>query len=133
MADMRLVGSKFTKISAERKPNFNGKLTMSTNIKMNNIDLAKEAKDTIKISYEFKVDYTDLGGITIEGELYISTDPKSIKSLQKSWKEKTFDTPEQISITNLIIQKASIKAFELEEEIGLPIHIRLPTLAPKKE
>jgi len=37
-----------------------------------------------------------------------------------------------IKISNFIIKKASIKAFELEEELGLPIHIKLPTLNIKE-
>ena len=48
-------------------------------------------------------------------------------------KEKKFDTDEHLSITNMIVQKATIKALEIEEELGLPFHIRLPTLALKKE
>ena len=40
---------------------------------------------------------------------------------------------EHAHITNMIIQKASIKAFELEEELGLPIHISLPQMQIKKK
>ena len=133
MENIKLVGSKFTKLDAERKQNFTGKLTLNTNIKIKKLEKTEELKDTLKISYSFEVDYGDLGGITIEGILFISTNSKLIKDLLKSWNNKKFDTPEHIQITNLIIQKASIKAFELEEELGLPIHIRLPTLGAKKD
>ncbi len=133
MADLKLIGSKFTKLSAERKPNFTGKLTLNTNIKVKDLEKTEEVKDTLKVSYDFEVDYGELGGVNVEGTLFISTNPKLIKELLKAWNNKKFDTPEHIHITNFIIQKASIKAFELEDELGLPIHIRLPTLGAKKE
>ena len=133
MADLKLIGSKFTKLTAERKPNFAGKLTVNTNIKIKELERTEELKDSLKISYDFEVNYGDLGSITLEGDLFISSNGKIIKELLKSWNEKKFDTPEHIQITNFIIQKASIKAFDLENELGLPIHIRLPTLGAKKE
>jgi len=133
MAEIRLAGSKFTKLSAERNINFSGKLTMKTNIKIKDTERIKEAKDTLKISYDFEVDYGELGSVAVEGTIFISSDAKTIKELQKLWSAKKFDTPEHIQITNIIIQKASIKAFGLEEELGLPIHIRLPTLSQKKD
>jgi len=131
MANLKLAGSRFTRINAERKPDFSGKLEMKTNIKINSLDKIKDAKDALKLGYTFEVDYTELGKVEIEGILFLSGDSKTIKELLKIQKEKKYDSPEYIGITNLIIQKASIKAFELEEELGLPIHIKLPTLSIK--
>ena len=132
MAEIKLVGSRITKISGEREPEFNGKLSINTNIQILSYEKAKEAKDTLKVSYKLEVDYAELGKVFVNGILFISTDSKTVKDIQKSWKDKKFDTPEQITITNLIIRKASIKAFSLEEELGLPLHIQLPTLGAKK-
>ena len=132
MTNLKLVGSRITKINAERKPDFEGKLEMKTDIRIISLEKIKEAKDTAKLSYAFKIDYGELGGIEIEGNLFLSGDAKEIKELLKIQKDKKYDTPEFIGITNLIIQKASIKVFGLEEELGLPIHIRLPTVSPKK-
>ena len=132
MTNLKLVGAKFTKISAERNQNFSGKLEIKTNIKINSLEKIKEAKDTLKLSYAFGIDYNELGKINIEGDIFLSGDIKTIKDLLKIEKDKKFETPEHVAITNLIIQKASIKAFELEEELNLPIHIKLPTLSVKK-
>tara|TARA_Y100000310_G_scaffold345856_1_gene471528 strand:+ start:11144 stop:11545 length:402 start_codon:yes stop_codon:yes gene_type:complete len=133
MAKISLVGSKFTKIFATKNPDFSGKLSMKTNIKVTSIEAIKEAKEAIKISYEFQIEYPKLGEIELRGNLFITTDQKTIKSLQKSWKDKKFENEEYMMITNLINQKATLKALELEEEIGLPIHIKLPTLNYKKD
>jgi len=132
MTSLKLVGAKLTKVSAERNQKFSGKLEIKTNIKIISLEKIKEAKDTLKLSYSFEVDYVELGKIEVEGDIFLSGDQKIIKDLLKVQKEKKFDTPESIGLTNLIVQKASIKAFELEEELGLPIHIKLPTLSLKK-
>ena len=132
MANLKLAGSRFTKLNVERNMEFNGKVEMTTNIKITSLEKHKEAKDTITITYTFEVDYTELGKLSVEGLLFLSGDSKTIKELLKSQKEKQFDNQEYIGITNLIMQKASIKAFELEEELGLPIHIKLPTVSAKK-
>ena len=133
MEELRLAGSKILKIEAERNPEFSGQVTMETNIKLSGVESIKEMKDTLKASYTFEVNYADLGKVKIEGQLFIKTTSKIAKELQKSIKDKKYDSPENIAITNLIIQKASIKAFEIEEELGLPIHIRLPTVEFKKK
>jgi hypothetical protein len=132
MVNLKLAGSRFTKLEAERKPEFSGKLEMKTNIKINSLEKVKEAKDTLKLTYTFEVDYLELGGVTVEGIIFLSGDAKSIKELLKVQKDKKYNSPEYIGLTNVIIQKASIKAFELEEELGLPIHIKLPTLSTKQ-
>jgi len=126
MADMTLIGSRLTKVSAQRNPDFDGKLEIKTNIKFSSIERAKETKDAMKISYVFDVDYQDLGKIELEGIIFLNVKPKLIKELEKVWKNKEYTSKEIVAITNLVLQKASIKAFELEEELGLPIHIRLP-------
>ena len=133
MMNLKLVGSKFTKINAERNPEFNGKLEIKTNIKNISLENNKETKDILKLIYNFEIDYNELGKILIEGLLFLSSDSKTIKELLKIQKDKKYKSPEYITITNLIIQKASIKAFELEEELGLPIHIKLPTLSVKNQ
>ncbi len=130
MVDLKLIGSKLTKIKAEKNNNFNGKVEIKTNIKINSIE--KIEKETLKLSYGFEINYGELGKISIAGEIYLSGNKESFKKLLESQKEKEYNSPEYIAITNLIIQKASIKSFELEEELGLPIHIRLPTLSFKK-
>ncbi|MBT7102108.1 hypothetical protein HN935_01200 [archaeon] len=133
MTNLKLAGSRFTKIDAERNDDFSGKLEMTTNIKITSIEKIKETKDSIKLKYVFAVDYKELGKITVGGILFLSGDSKTIKEILKSHKDKKYETPEYISITNVIIQKASIKAFEIEEELSLPIHIKLPALSMKKD
>lgn len=133
---LKLLGSKITKINAERNPDFSGKLNVNTNIKISSIEKYKPEStniDSLKITSLFIIDYGNLGKIEIEGQLYISSDEDTIEEVIKNFDNKKFDTPEQITIMNLIMQRFSIKAFELEEELSLPIHIKLPSLQVKKD
>ena len=131
MVELKLAGSRFVKINAERNVDFDGKIEIKTNIKINSLDKIKDAKDSLKLNYTFEVDYKELGKIELEGILFLSGDSKTIRDLLKIQKDKKYESPEYIGLSNVIIQKASIKTFELEEELGLPIHIKLPTLTLK--
>ena len=132
MEKIKLIGAKFLEIEAKRNPDFSGKLELKTSIQITSLEKLEKSKDTLKTTYVFEIDYADLGEIKIKGDLFISTDSKTIKAMLKNREEKKYDAPEYIELTNLIIRKASIKAFELEEELGLPIHIKLPSLSLKK-
>jgi hypothetical protein len=133
MADIKIINTKFLKIKAERNPEFSGKLKLKTNIQINLVEKSKDSKDILKTIYIFEVDYGELGKVELKGELFLLSDEKTIKTILKNKEKKEYNTPEYIKITNLIIQKASIKAFELEEELGLPIHIKLPSLSIKND
>ena len=132
-SSLKLLAARFTKISAIRTEDFEGKLSMNTGIKIESIKDTEDENDAVKVSYTFEVDYKELGSIGISGYLFVGAEKKTVKNLVKSWEEKKFDTDEHAAITNIILQKASIKAFELEEEMGLPIHIRLPTVSINQE
>ena len=130
---MKIIGAKFFEIEAKRDQDFSGKIELKTNVQIISLEEIKESKDTLKVSYIFGVNYGTLGEIKIKGDLFILSNSKTIKIILKNKKNKEYNTPEYINITNFIIKKASIKAFELEEELNLPIHIKLPTLSIKKE
>ncbi len=133
---IKLLGSKFTKVSAFRDPEFSGTLNMNQNINIKKIDKYKSEfskQESLKINYSYIIDYKELGKIEIEGILFIGGDNKLQKELLKNWTDKNYNTPEQVAIMNLIIQKASVKALVLEEELSLPVHFKLPSLQPKKE
>lgn len=132
MEDLKLIGANFSEIKAKRNPEFDGKIELKTNINIISIEKIEKSKDTLKIIYNFEVNYGDLGRIEIVGNIFITTTTKTIKTILKNKENKEYNSEEYILITNLIIRKASLKAFELEEELSLPIHIKLPTLSIKK-
>jgi hypothetical protein len=133
MTNIRIINSKFLEIEATRNPEFSGKLKLKTNVQINLLEKAKDSKEMLKTVYTFEIDYGELGKVKVKGELFLLSDAKTVKTVLKNKESKEYNTPEYIEITNLLIQRASIKAFELEEELGLPIHIKLPSLSVKSK
>lgn len=134
MADknsMKLMGLNFTKIAGERNPDFDGKVEMSSDLGIKKIEKYKPemAKaDSLKVNFMFNVKYGDLGKVDIEGVLFLGVDSKTMKETLKAWDDKKLSEEFNVTILNLVMQKASLKAFQIEEELGLPIHIRLPKI-----
>ena len=132
---LTLMSSRLIKVVGNRNMDFSGKISMNQNIKISEMEKFKpvDAKiESLKVVYSFEIDYGDLGSVEIGGILFIGTDSKTLKKILEEYKNKKFDSTEHVNIMNFVIQKASLKAFEIEEELGLPIHIRLPQLSPKQ-
>lgn len=133
---MKLAGFNFTKINAEKNTDFKGNLEIKANIAISSMEKFKpeySKQESLKVSFEYLVDYSELGKIDIKGVLFIITDPKTIKDTIKDWKDKNYNADMNIAILNIINRKASIKAFELQEELTLPPHVQLPILRPESK
>ena len=133
--EIRLLGFSLTKLEAEKKPDFKGKLEVASNINILKIEkfkpeLAKQ--ESLKIEFSFDIDYKELGKVVLQGIIFLLVDTKTMKKVLTSWKDKKLDSEFQLIVLNLIMQKASLKAFQLEEELGLPLHVQLPRLQPKE-
>ena len=133
--EFRLIGFNLTRIEAEKNPKFSGKINIEQNIKITDIkkqklDLTKQ--EAVSVDFEMSLVYKELGKINLNGTLFLILDSKTMKELLKSWKKKRI--PEQINVLllNLIIQKTAAKAFQIQEELGLPPHIQIPVLRPKR-
>jgi len=131
MEKIQLIGSRITSITAKRDQEFSGEVSIKTNIQIVSFDSVPEDDSTMKTSYVFEIDYGDLGNVKLNGVIFVKTTTEVIASLIESLSEKKIEMEEHAHITNLIIQKASIKAFELEDELGLPIHMNLPKVQIK--
>lgn len=134
--EMKIAGFHFTKISAKRNPEFQDKLEISSNILIKNMQKHKSEitkQESLKIEFEYIIDYKQLGKVEIEGILFLLTDNKTMKDLIKEWESKKVESGLQVGIINLINRKSSIKAFELQEELNLPMHLQLPILQVGKK
>lgn len=133
---MRLLAFNITKFGGERKPDFDGKLEIKSNINIKDLERFKpegSKQESIKAEFQFGITYVGLGKVEIEGVVFLGADPKLIKETLKEFKDKNLTSPIQVAIMNVIMQKSSIKALEIEEELGLPPHIRLPVLQPQQK
>ncbi len=136
LKDIKLVGFRYSKIGVERVEDPEGELKITPNINIKSIEehRSKTTKqDVLQIDFQFKIDYSSLGKVELEGKLYLSVDKKILKDTIDEWKSKKLGKDINLIILNIIMQKASIKALELEEEMNLPPHIQLPRLQLDKK
>jgi len=129
--DIKLLSFKYSKINVERNENFKGELKITPNINIKTIEKYKiesSKQDALKVEFGFKIDYSSLGKIELEGRFVLLTDSKLVLEVLNEWKDKKMSNETNTLILNIIMQKASLKALELEEEMNLPPHIQLPRL-----
>ena len=144
---MRVIGFNFTKISAEKFPDFK-RCSMNTNIEFTNLEKEKvdilKDQEAIKLSFKYSVNYEEekekkednnkkLGEVSFEGIIVFSVTKEESKQLQKSWKKKQISPAIQIPIYNFILTKCSPKAVSLEDDLALPIHLPVPQIKPKQD
>jgi len=128
--EIKLIGFKYNKLIVERNEEAKGELKIIPNINIQSIEQfkAESKQDILEVKFNFNIDYTSLGKIELTGRMLLSTDSKTLKDALEGWKNKKLDNKINIVILNVIMQKASIKALQLEEEMNLPPHIQLPRL-----
>lgn len=133
---MNILGFHFTQISAERSEVIKKLEKISTNIDFKNIEkdkieLIKES-NILKVFFEFKIDYEPKQAtIILKGLLPISVTKEEAEVVLKDWKKKGLKEEFKVPIFNFILDKCSVKALQMEEELNLPKHIKLPILKPK--
>lgn len=131
---MQLIGFNFTKIAANvlPKPKDTKERKIDTNIEFTNIETEKMSvisSDVLKISFRFDITYEPkIAAINFEGLMYFRATPEEIKEATEGWKKKKIDENMKIPIFNVILGKCSLKALQLEEDLGLPPHLPYPRL-----
>lgn len=131
---MKLVNFNFKKISIERFKDQAESIKFNTKIDISSIDTLKtdfiKVKDElIKVDFIYTVLYEpDFAKLELAGTFILSVEPKIAKEILKNWKEKQTSEEFKVIIFNIILKKSNIKALQLEDELGLPIHIPLPSL-----
>jgi len=132
---MKLAGFNFTKIDAEKKKDSYKDLKVETKIdileiKEVNSDLIKSKEDFLGVKFIYTINYDpSIANIEFNGNILLALDPKKAKEILKEWKKKKFSQEFQLTVFNLILKKSSIRALQLEEELNLPSHFRLPYIS----
>lgn len=130
---MRLIGFNFNKISIEKKAEeLSSDLKINSNLDVSsiekiNIGLSKEKEESLLVKFSYLINYDpNIAVIELGGIIILSLDQKIAKDLLQKWKKKTIPEEIRISLFNIILRKANVKALELEDEMNLPLHIPLP-------
>ncbi len=137
---MKLVGFNFTKIAVEKTSDSYKNLKLDTKIDISTIDsidspFFKGEEDLIKVKFVYTIEYQpNIAKIELGGDLLLGVKKTISKGVIEGWKNKKLPEEFRILIFNLILKKANVKALELEEQIGLPLHIPMPSLKkPEKK
>lgn len=125
---MKFVGFNFSKISIEKKSDSFKDLKINTNIDILDVkeaknNILKQKEEIVIVKFTYNVDYQkNIATIDIEGTVAVALDSKAAKDLIKQWKDKKLSEDIKMPIFNVILRKSTIKAFELEDQMNLPLH-----------
>lgn len=134
---MPIVGFVFDKISAERKNPMKGKVSVKSDIKIEDVLEAQLTikKPCLKLNFDFSVSYDpNIGNVSLKGHIFFLDKPDRIKSMVKDWKTSK-KLPEDVSleVLNTILNKCNIESLILTDKINLPPQLPLSRAVPKKE
>lgn len=133
MKEIKISSFRYTKIFIEKISDLFTNLKINSNINLKDIEKGKSNSDSLKISFGFNIEYVDLCKIELEGSFILLADQKILKKILNEWKDKKLSEDINNIIFNIIMQKASLKALELEDELGVPPHIQLPKIQINKD
>ena len=137
---MAVIGFSFSKILIEKKQPIKSNLEVKSSLHVKNV--SKEAdlklvekKDTLKFDFEYLIEYApNLAKIEFHGHVLFVADPKDADAAVQDWKKnKSINDELKIRVYNSIFNRCNVKAFELEEDFNLPLHIKLPAIERSKK
>jgi len=143
---MQIIGFNFTRISAERHPGYKGKIAISTNIEFPLIEKEKveiiKDSETYKIDFKLSIVYSDteqkeekekskkdlqkMGEVIFQGNMILALQKEDPKEISKALKKSDMPLSMKEYFLNLVLKKCTTKALDLEDQIGLPLHMPLP-------
>lgn len=133
-----IIGFGLNHVAVERKNPLKGKVEISYNLSMDQIEEEKMpvavGQLPLRIDFKYSVEYAPkIGTITLLGSVIYLTDEKQGRQLIENWKKKKKLGNEQVAavIFNNVLTRCNIKALMLAQEVGLPPHIPLPHAVPK--
>lgn len=135
---MTIIGFNFSKVDAERKKGAKGKVNISNNISIKNVEkidlnLGKNKDKALKFVFSFSTSYKPkLGHINFEGELVYMSTPENLKKVEKEWKKKK-KIPKEVAqeVMSNIVEKANLEAIILSRTVSLPSPVPLPKVKSK--
>ncbi len=132
---MKIIGLNVTKIIGEKKNPIKGKLEVKQNIDIKGIekqDISISDNPGLKIDFEYTIHYEPkIAEIEIKGSLLVLDDENKSKEILKEWKKKKLAPQIKIPLYNYIIDKISLKAIQMEDELALPLHHPFPKITAK--
>ena len=126
-------------MNVEKESNDFKDLKIESNVDIESVEEAKSdiisKESLIEVRFRYVISYSpNIAKVDLKGILLLMVDSKEFKSFMKSWKDKEiFPSEYKVMLFNVILKKSNIKALQLEDEMGLPLHIPLPTVKDIKK
>ena len=134
---MRLIKINLDKINIEKLKESFKNIKINSKINISNIEILNpDGKDNavLQIFFTYHITYSpDVANIDLGGKIILTSKREEAKEALEMWESKKMTEDFRISLFNMILRKANIKALELEEQVGLPLHIPLPTLKKQEK
>lgn len=136
---MTVVGFNFTKINVEKNELAKGKVNISNNVAITNVEstdlsLGTSKQNGLKMDFSFKTIYEpQIGHVELLGNVLYMADEKKTKEMLATWKKDKKLSPDiMTNVLNTILQRCNIEALLLSKEINLPPPIPLPRVNAKE-
>ena len=138
---MKIIGFNINELHANKSFDFKrtaiGTDVLFTEVEKAKLDVLKDS-EALKISFKFTVSYKDgdkkdsqdKNEVLIQGSMLLMVSKDESKEFLKSWKNKEIPKDKALGLYNVILKKCSVKALQLEDEIGLSPHIPFPQVRP---
>ncbi|MGV8169368.1 MAG: hypothetical protein ACP5N3_04900 [Candidatus Nanoarchaeia archaeon] len=131
---MNIINISFTGINANRQAMPRGGVSITNNVKVENIEEAKmglsQARQAVKVSFSYKSDYTpNFATIELRGDVLLMGTPEEVGKILDKWsKEKKLEQESARTILNHIMNRCALEVILLSKELGLPSPIPLPSI-----
>ena len=131
---MKLLGLSFTKINGEKHSEVPQDVKINSKIDVLKVSSVKSdnfrfKEDVLAVKFFLGLDYApNCASLEIEGNLLLGVDPKKAKEVLKDWEKKEIPEEFRLALFNIIMRKSSLKALQIEDDLGLPPHITFPIL-----
>lgn len=133
---MAITGIIFDKFLVEKLKDIEAPLKINSNVSVTDVSREKSPekdKANLRFDFAFGLDYTPKQAVVeLKGHILYSDKEKEIDRMFSAWKKtRKIDPSLMERVMNAVLFRCNIKALLLSQELGLPPHIRLPTLAAK--
>lgn len=129
---MPIIGFNFDAIKAEKYKGIDSKIDIKNNLGVTDLVLDKvslsSSEEVIKFLFEYTIIYgPGVGEIVLKGHVLYLENKEQVTKIMEEWKsEKKVPSKLMQTIINHVLAKCTVKALNLENDIGVPPHINLP-------
>ncbi len=129
---MAIIGFNFNKMVVEKSSVARGKINISNNISITNVEDTDITIDKLKKGLRFVFDFSSnydpkIGSINLTGDVLFLDEKKKIEDIKESWKKnKKISSDVLAPVLNTALTKCNIQALILSQQINLPAPIPLP-------